>query len=54
MAIVEWKGKSGMGGVLDRDLTLPSSADEKVYDDFVKSLRNGNVPYIHINFVMYS
>jgi hypothetical protein len=43
MAIVEWKGRSGIGGILDGDLTLPSQSDEKVYDDFVKSLRNGNV-----------
>ena len=54
MAIIEWKGKSGMGGVLDGDLTLTSPADEKVFDDFVKSLRNGNVRLILIPHVIYS
>jgi hypothetical protein len=43
MAIIEWKGRSGIGGVLDGDLALTSEADEKVYDDFVKSLRNSSV-----------
>jgi len=45
MAIIEWKGKSRMGGVLGGDLTLPSLADKKIYDNFVKSLQNGNLFY---------
>jgi hypothetical protein len=43
MAIIEWKGRSGIGGHLDGDLTLASVLDSKVYDDFLKSLRNGQV-----------
>lgn len=54
MAIIEWKGRSGIGGVVDGNLTLPSQSDEKVYDDFVKSLRNNNVRQINIVSIIYS
>ena len=54
-SIVEWKNGSGIGGHLDGDLTLPSQSDEKVYDDFVKSLRQSNVCCIfHIVLVTHS
>jgi hypothetical protein len=43
MAIIEWKGRLGIGGHLDGNLGLASDSDAKVYDDFVKSLRGGQV-----------
>jgi hypothetical protein len=48
MAIVEWKSRSGIGGQLDGNFVLTSDADSKVYDDFVKSLRNGQVSFLYI------
>jgi hypothetical protein len=45
MAIIEWKGRSGIGGQLDSNLMLASESDIRVYDDFVKSLRGAQVSF---------
>jgi hypothetical protein len=45
MAIIEWKGRSGIGGQLDGNLMLASESDIRVYDDFVKSLRGAQVSF---------
>jgi hypothetical protein len=54
MAVVEWKSRSGIGGVLDGDLSLPSASDERVYDDFVKALRQTTVSCTCIHIVLIS
>lgn len=54
MAIIEWKGRSGIGGHLDGNLVLASDSDAKVYDDFVKSLRGGQVNLFLIISLGYS
>jgi hypothetical protein len=52
MAIIEWKGRSGMGGQLDGDFRLTSGPgpDSKVYEDFLNALRNGNVIFFSYHF----
>jgi hypothetical protein len=52
MAIVEWKGRSGIGGLMDGNFTLTSDSDAKVYDDFVKSLRNGQVLFLIVSLYL--
>ena len=58
MAIIEWKGRSGIGGHLNGDLTLASEADVKVYDAFVVSLRSSQVlfflsiPYVELIYYL--
>jgi hypothetical protein len=54
MAIIEWKGRSGIGGHLDGNLVLASESDTKVYDDFVKSLRNGQVNFFLIISISFT
>ena len=40
MAIIEWKGQSGIGSHLNGNMKLDSESDAKVYDECIKGVRS--------------